>query len=406
MDWLILLLVTPMILTTVVLLAGFTGCGEFLGLDESGSPTVPPSVTDLVVKALDGDRVMLTWSAVVADADRFDILRAQQNQTLAALPNIVPATARLFPDSPGTAGSMAGTTFVYQVRAMSAADLPLALSNEGRATLPPLAPALTVTPVDVDQLRLEWNPSPRADRFTLQHRAPGGTFADLSSGGVTSPYTHQGLAPASQHEYQVFAVVTNGFAENAQQNISSAPSNVVGARPLAFKTTLPDPQNLAGYCLVQRIPAAKILGHGSKVKLTVACPAQALTIIRIYVSQVAPTGPTANPWDSAADITKVVDIDEGDPAVSLGPATVRQTLGPFDYTIPDPPKDLLVAFDISPTAGQGNVASAPTTGAVHYFRAATSQAKEPNRYPNPAGPTLTFTQGTNRHYLVEQIEVA
>lgn len=410
MDWLGLLLVTPVILATVVLLAGFTGCGVLLGVSEEDPP--PPSVTNLVVKALDEDGVMLTWVASVADADRFDILRAEQNQALAALPNSAAAIATFFPDAPGAGGSKAGITFVYQVRAMSAANVQLALSNEGRATLLPLAPALTVTPVDVDELLLEWSSSPNADRYVLQHRPLGGSFADLPTGGATSSFTHGSLVPASDHEYQSLAVVDNGFDENIQKDIFSKPSDIARARPLAFKTTLTEgPQDLAGYCLIQRIAAGDIKGHGSKVKITVAGTlADALTIDRIYVSQVVSnTYPTWNPWDSAADITKVLDVDSGDPAMSLGPATMMsaQTFGPIDYTIPDPPQDLLIAFDIRATGGQGNVQSVPTPGSVHYYRAATSgQAKVQNRYPDPANPGLTFTQGTDRHYLVQQIEVS
>jgi hypothetical protein len=169
-----------------------------------------------------------------------------------------------------------------------------------------------------------------------------------------------------------------------------------------------DQPGLEGFCLIQRISIAQLgifptlLNNiGTTVKLTVrGSTAGNLTINRIYISQVAASG---DPWDSAADITTVVDIDQGDPAVVL-PANTPRVLGPINYAL-DRTQDLLIAFDISATAGNVRSVLLPGTGTEHYFRAATEQASAQNRFPDPANPLLTYGTGPDRHYLVEKIEV-
>ncbi len=71
MEWLVLILVIPLVVVPVVLLAGFAGCGELLTLSPDGA--TPPSVSNLTVKAQDENKVMLTWLASVAGVERFEI---------------------------------------------------------------------------------------------------------------------------------------------------------------------------------------------------------------------------------------------------------------------------------------------------------------------------------------------
>ncbi len=121
---------------------------------------------------------------------------------------------------------------------MNFAGAELAASGESRATLLPKPPVLDAVPVDVDKILLKWSASPEASKHRLQHRVPGGSFADLPIGSATSSFMHESLSPGSQNEYRVFAIVVNGFDENTQQDVPSAASNIVSARPLAFKTAL------------------------------------------------------------------------------------------------------------------------------------------------------------------------
>jgi hypothetical protein len=87
-------------------------------------------------------------------------------------------------------------------------------------------------------------------------------------------------------------------------------------------------------------------------------------------------------------------------------ANTEKILPAVNYSL-DRTKDLLIAFDISATAGQGNVRSVllPGTGTEHYFRAATQQASVPDRSPSPVLPPPGFTTGPDRLYLIEKIEV-
>jgi hypothetical protein len=115
----------------------------------------------------------------------------------------------------------------------------------------------------------------------------------------------------------------------------------------------------------------------------------------------------------------VVDIDDAPhlpvklPVIpSPTPDTHVTTLGPIDYSL-DMTQDLLVAFDISITPGQGNVRYGllPGTGTESYLKAppapgvATEQAKKPNRSPAPGLPLPGYTTGPDQFYLVEKIEV-
>jgi hypothetical protein len=75
------------------------------------------------------------------------------------------------------------------------------------------------------------------------------------------------------------------------------------------------------------------------------------------------------------------------------------------YTIPDPPEDLLIAFDISSNSGQGRVRHAPLAGLLTYQRDATQQASQADRFPNSADPTLTYNTLSNKLFLLEKIEV-
>ena len=80
------------------------------------------------------------------------------------------------------------------------------------------------------------------------------------------------------------------------------------------------------------------------------------------------------------------------------PPNTPVTVGPVNYTL-DPTQDLLVAFDISNTPGEGNPRFGALTGADAFARSATAEAGVQDRTTGYPGG------GPNNLYLIEKIEV-
>src|SRR2546425_3055869 len=174
MDWLILVLVTPVIIVAVVLLYGFVGCGTILDISEDDNTAPPKGVTNLNAKALGVDKIILSWLNDLPDVAKYDILRSDKTpplvplQPVALIPLPGDVTSTLFIDPPpGSAPLASGTSFLYQVRALNFAGVPIAggLSNEARATTLPTAPVLDAVPVGVDKIRVTWTKPTGATKF-------------------------------------------------------------------------------------------------------------------------------------------------------------------------------------------------------------------------------------------------
>jgi hypothetical protein len=115
-----------------------------------------------------------------------------------------------------------------------------------------------------------------------------------------------------------------------------------------------------------------------------------LTLDKVTISQPDATA-TSDPYDAASDLTEVAS------GVTIPPNTAV-TVGPVNYTL-DPLKDLLVAFDISNTPGEGNFHFGALTGGDTFSKQGIAEAGVPDRtagYPNHAPDNL---------FLVEIIEV-
>ena len=80
------------------------------------------------------------------------------------------------------------------------------------------------------------------------------------------------------------------------------------------------------------------------------------------------------------------------------PANTAVTVPPVNYTL-DPTQDLLVAFDISNTSGEGNLRFGALTGA--------DILRQDRRRPKPACRTgrQVTSPPPNNLYLIEKIEV-
>jgi hypothetical protein len=392
MDWLILLLLIPAIIVPIVLLCGFAGCTPFT--EDTTKPAAPANLAAMAVPGTT-DSIKLTWDDTSGGTAKFDVER-----TAPKAKDTLKDKLSGFVDG----GLDDGTDFSYDVKAIVAGveSLP---SNEAKATTHPKAPTnLVATPEEVNQIVLKWNHvtnSNKTIKFKIKHTLktpPGGTEELTISPTKSTTYTHpHTVAEGSGHEYQVAAVV-DGFDNSVSKSVESDLSGPVSAKPLAFKAVLttdqpPNGPNLEGYCLIQKIPSALLKNTGTKVKITVrGSNVGDLTIDKIFISRVR-VAPPGDPYDSRDDLVQVAS------AVSLL-ANTEKTLG-INYEIPDPPQDLLIAFDISPMPGQGNVRFAsPVPGALLYYKANTKEAATPIRslgYVN--NPALQVV------YLVEKIEV-
>lgn len=420
MNWLLLLLLVPLILVPIVLLGGFAGCAQLIGLDDVQYATPDPPA-NLLATATGPSSIRLDWQDTSGASVTFDIDRVDPKQTL---------TDKKSGDE--DVGLNDGTDFAYTVRADrgGASSGP---SNEAKATTEPNAPTnLVATPEGTDKIKLTWNHVTESNKnvaFKLidtLKTAPGGTtvvpVAATKVNPITFAFVHT-VATGSEHEFQVIAMVARfDDSPTIPQKVDSDPSvpPVIG-KPLptsllAFQAApgaSTNQPNTQGFCIVQMIPKALLQNGGTKVKITLrgtdpALPnAGPLTLNRIYLSQVD-HAPGKDPYDSLAigpsGLTRVVNID---PPFSELPATLAagesKTLS-VPYTLIKT-EDLLIAFDIKPTVGQGNLRFVPQPGAVSYAKGppapglATEEAAVPDRTPG-------YISANNNLYLIERIEVS
>ena len=375
--------------------------------DQTSATTLPTTPTGLSANAAGADRINVAWANTSARATRFSVERRTPTTNFGEVFN---GTQTAFTDP----GLTEGTNHDYRVTAIVPNGFQNGVQQVVRSeasdsilatTFPATPRGLTATPQEVDRIDLSWtNASARATQFSVEERTPTTNFGEVSN-QAQATFSHEGLAEGSDHEYRVIAIIPNGFQNGVQQAVRSAQSAPVAARTwaVAFSVDdLPDGQPLEGFCLLQRITAAQfalfptLLNNvGATIRVTLkATSTNVLTINRIYVSRVAPAG---DPWDSdGSDLTKVVDVDQGDPLLVLPADTVR-VLGPIAYAL-DRTQNLLVAFDLGSTPGQVIVPSIVLTRADHYFKAATQESAVANR-------AADFSTGVNRHYMVQKIEV-
>jgi hypothetical protein len=389
-EWLILVIVVPLVLVPLVLVFGFAGCG----LDVVGTLVPTPTATNLTAKVVfvgNANKIILTWIGH-PDAAKYELWRGVKGQSLAPLPP--DHTLTMFTDTPPEEG----TSYVYKVRAGTFGGTFGSFSNEAIATTLPAAPELADSiPLTTSHIRLNWTrKSAKGSLFRIERREPPAGFKYRNE--TTLLEFDDGVDAGGTYEYRVFDIVKDGFDESIPKaQVLSPPSKVVPGKPLAFAAkfvvAVPQP-NLNNYCLIQRI---RVTGTGSKIRLTIAGSGSGLTLDGIYISHVAPAG---NPWDAAAQPT-LIALGAG-----LAPGELVRSFPWVDFVISATPLDLLVAFDINSGAGLGNVryVDIPGAGVEHYYL---NYAQNPG-VPVQAGVqdrVPTFLTGVDRHYLVEKLEV-
>ena len=252
-------------------------------------------------------------------------------------------------------------------------------------------------------IRVTWDGAdPSATSFQLLRTKEGDTDPSIIP-APASPFDDTGLEEATTYFYQVQSL-------RAGDGAQSAASPMVAGRTigLVFQNVFNSDQSaLEGFCIVQRIEAARLrLGTvpgdsntpGARVRITVRGSTVAnLMFDNVSISQVAPSG---DPYDSAPDMKNVV-------GKIVIPANTPIALPDVQYDL-DHTRPLLVAFDIDPGGGSGNVRLAlnvPAADGIMYFRAATAESGILDRSPSAANPGAAAFIPSPCIYLVDKIEV-
>jgi hypothetical protein len=356
--------------------------------------------------------VSLTWTNTdprAADIS-FQIERAPENGE----PVVIPVQANLSPTGAFRATDafelQEGVTFIYQVRALLGEVPPSDPSNQSRATVFPAAPVnLVATPVGINQINLSWtNASTIATDFSVERQGPGGAFQPI--GGVRDATTYfdsdPSLVEGTPYQYRVFAIVAQdrgGVENNQPKDVISAASATAPAT-IAFTaaftappgTLTTDVPSLEGHCVVQRLNQTLLTAGGThQVRILLRGSTTGdLTLDKVTISQPAATG---DPYDAEQDLTEV-----GLPGLPGVPIPIPQntavTVGPVDYVL-DASQDLLIAFDISNTPGQGNGRVGALTGGDTFDGPGKAEAGKQDR------TTGYQVSPPDNLFLVEIIEV-
>ena len=248
---------------------------------------------------------------------------------------------------------------------------------------------LVARAIDDHSVALTWINNDSADtHFRIERMEDDGVrFQTILDHVPSTSVTDESGSAGVTYLYQVRALL-DGEPSEAASNIASATTFTV-----AFTGTLTDDApDHEGFCGVQRLSRKLLTAGGTQVRIVLRGATKgSLTLDRVTISQAAATG---DPFDSAADLTDVASnvIIPPNTAVTVPPN------GPVNYTL-DPTQDLLVAFDISNTTGEGNVRVAVGTlpGGDAFSKPRTAEAGRRDRggttgYPNHAADSLAFIE--------------
>jgi hypothetical protein len=274
---------------------------------------------------------------------------------------------------------------------------------------------LTAAPLDVDSIRLTWTGTEPNATYQIE-RTPEGQSADpLLDAGANFSFDDLGLQVGTTYFYRVRAVRPADGLTSDWTAPSSAATFIFNGRLDPALGAGSDQPNMDGSCIVTRIAAMTPPPN----------PPRSWQIIKITLQGSTTAGLTINTCtiSQPADLDMTLPPDQREKWDSLHPPQVIATnivfqpgaAQAFVVNFPvDGTQDLLIAFDINPTPGQGNVRFGPLMQAPPpnaYF-------KRPNPPPPPPPPTgapVAQAALQNRtsdflpsqaYYLVDKIEVA
>ena len=191
--------------------------------------TVAPSTpTGLVATAVSASRINLSWSASTDNVAVTNYRVFRNGALLLSLGNVT-----TYQDS----SLIAGTTYVYTVRALDAAGnvsghsaQASATTSPGADTTPPTTPTILVAnAVSPTQINLSWSASTDNDVVANYRVYRNGVLAATLT---STAYQNTGLSPATTYSYRVDAIDATG-------NVSGLSPAVTVSTPSAPDTTEP-----------------------------------------------------------------------------------------------------------------------------------------------------------------------
>ena len=205
----------------------------------SGTPydpnEAPPAPTNLYFDEVVSDSITVGWDAI-GSVSEYRIYRSENGGAYAFAGTRPPTMYPAFDDPTVQQGS----TYCYQVSAVSYNDVEGPLSIEFCATAPdpstpPPAPAnTTITDVQNTEITIGWDPVVGVSGYYIYRSdQPGGTFSSVgwvsNYAPVNSAFTDTGLTPATQYCYYVRAMSWAGVLSNPSPTecgtTTGAPSN-------------------------------------------------------------------------------------------------------------------------------------------------------------------------------------
>jgi hypothetical protein len=253
-------------------------------------------------------------------------------------------------------------------------------------------PTVTADPKNVDHITVSWQNTDPKTALNYRFVRTGPVGDDRNIDGTITAVEDTGLGAATDYAYQVSTTTSDGTSELSTAVMASTFQPAFQVDPVAPTS---QPGFAGDFCFVQRISAGKLLAGGGKAGIKVrGAINHNVTVNRIYISRVAGGG---NLWDSAGDLTKVMDSLLGDSPLMLQDDETKD-LDPVPYNL-DKNQDLIVAFDFTATSGADTIrVVSPLFGVTSYFKAGVQQASVPIRETG-------YSTGPSQIYLVVTIGV-
>ena len=119
LEWLILVLLIPLVIVPIVFIAGFTGCG--FAPQVSPPPPPLPDPSDFVATPAGSGQILLTWNDNATNTTHFRIRRREEGGPTITLEGILaktgmPPVANNYTD---TLGLKPSTTYEYEIHAVA-----------------------------------------------------------------------------------------------------------------------------------------------------------------------------------------------------------------------------------------------------------------------------------------------